>query len=53
MLAKELIEILKKFPDYKVEMLTEELVTPVIDVEIDCFEREEGFVFVLIPDLEK
>lgn len=52
MLAKELIEILSKFPNYQVEVLTENLVTEVIEVDIDYFDEEQGPLFVLIPNLE-
>ena len=52
MLAKELIETLSKFPNYEVEVLTENLVTKVIEVDIDYFDEEQGPLFVLIPDLE-
>lgn len=52
MLAKELTAILNKFPNYEVQVLTENLVTDLINVDIDHFDEEQGPLFVLIPDLE-
>ncbi|AXH67223.1 hypothetical protein SEA_WOFFORD_26 [Streptomyces phage Wofford] len=47
MLARELIEILSKNPEYLVQIETPDVVDHVIDVDIDCFDEEEGMTFVL------
>jgi hypothetical protein len=51
-LAKQLIEILNKFPDYGVVMELPKIIADIDRAEVDCFDREEGFVFVLVPGEE-
>lgn len=53
MLASELIAILETRPDIPVEVFTETLVTPLVNAEVDKFNDEEGFVWVLLPDLSE
>ena len=52
MLARELIEILSFDPDREVEVLTESLVTEIVTVETDCFDPEQGMLWLIIPNLE-
>lgn len=50
--SHELARILLSGPDQPVEIVTENLVTPLIHVEQDCFDEEEGWVWLLTPDLD-
>jgi hypothetical protein len=52
LLARELIEILSFYPDREVEVLTENLVTEITEVATDCFDTEQGMIWLILPDLE-
>lgn len=50
--AQELIDILSRHPFYEIQVETEQLITDVESVDVDVFDREEGPVFVIKPELE-
>ncbi|WXW92519.1 hypothetical protein SEA_ENYGMA_26 [Streptomyces phage Enygma] len=47
MLASELIEILKRHPDYLVQIETPDVIDHIKHVDIDCFDESEGMSFVI------
>lgn len=47
MLASELIEILSKHPDYLIQIGTSDIIGPVRDVYVDCFDIEDGMTYVI------
>jgi NAD-dependent SIR2 family protein deacetylase len=47
MLASELIDKLKKHPDYLIQIGTSDIIGPVRDVYTDCFDEQDGMCFVI------
>lgn len=47
MLARELAELLLKHPDYEVMIEHPQTIEGVSKVTIDCFDADEGMVFVI------
>ena len=50
MKAQELVEILMGHPDREVVICCPETIEDIDKVEIDCFDEEQGLVFVIIPE---
>lgn len=50
MRANELITILSAHPEYEVEIESPTQVAPIKQVDIDCFEQEQGMVFCIGGD---
>ncbi|QGH76335.1 hypothetical protein SEA_DAUBENSKI_25 [Streptomyces phage Daubenski] len=50
MKVHELIERMKNCPDYEVQIGTKDVIGPVRDVYIDCFDAEEGMCIVIEVD---
>lgn len=50
MLANELIKILSKHPEYEIFIGTSNIIGPVRDVTTDCFDTEEGIVYLIEVD---
>lgn len=53
MKSSELIELLAAHPEYEVQIETERMICPIAKVDTDCFYEEEGFVFVITPDMSE
>lgn len=47
MIASELIAKLEKHPDYLIQIGTSDIIGPVRDVYVDCFDEEDGMCFVI------
>jgi hypothetical protein len=52
MKTEELIAFLAQHPGKDVEVMTETMICPVVRTETDCFDLEQGFVVLLLVDLE-
>jgi hypothetical protein len=52
MKAQELINLLSEHPDWDVEIETETLITDIQEVFRDCFDLDQGQVFVIRANLE-
>lgn len=52
MIARELAEILMRHPEYPVQMELRETIDDIARVETDCFELDEGIVFLLVPEAD-
>ncbi len=52
MKAEKLISILSEHPDWDVEIETETLITDIQEVFKDCFDSDQGQLFVIRANLE-
>lgn len=50
MRASELVTILSAHPEYEVEIAAPKQIAAIKQVDIDCFEPEQGMVFVIEGD---
>jgi hypothetical protein len=53
MKASELITILETHPEWDVEIESPTQIASIATVDTDCFETEQGFVFVIEGDWDK